>query len=192
MKLDSLCDVISGQITSRLKGKEDDSDTRKIEMKVLIPKAIKDGRVDHEALVIETFSKKPSENNITKEGDIVFKLSSPYGAAYIDKEDEGLLIPSFCCRMTNIREIDPLFLVMYLNSESAKYQYVTACGGAVIPILKISSVRNLDIIDVSREEQKDISARYRNIIKLKKLVEYAYNLELANFEYAFGREKNVK
>ena len=36
------------------------------------------------------------KKKFTKEGDVVVKLSTPYNATYVTKENEGLAVPSFC------------------------------------------------------------------------------------------------
>lgn len=183
MKLATLCDVKAGHIVSRLKAK-DDAENR-IEYKVLVPKAIRNGIVSHEDLATEILSKEPSQDCITKEGDIVMKLSSPYGAAYINKEDERLLVPSFCCRLSNFKGIDPYFLITYLNSKKARFQYEALCGGAVIAILRIGSIRDLVIPECSEDIQKEIGERYKKIQELMLLVNEASELEMLRAESYF-------
>ena len=150
-----------------------------------MPKAIRDGGVIHDDLDEAQISKEPSSNSLTKEGDIIFKLSSPYGAAYIDKTEEGLLVPSFCCRLTEIRDVDPFFLLAYLNSKAAMHQYEVACGGSVVAILKINSVRNLEIPELPSAMQAEIGKRYRSILELRYLVENVFSLEKERFEVLF-------
>ena len=190
MRLDSLCNVISGQIISRLKTKSGETSSAIKSARILMPKAIRDGGVIHDDLDKAQLSKDPSLNFLTKEGDIIFKLSSPYGAAYIDKTEEGLLVPSFCCRLTEIKDVDPFFLLAYLNSKAAMHQYEVACGGAVVAILKINSVRTLEIPDISPAMQAEIGKRYRSILELRYLVENAFNLEKEKFEVLF--KENVE
>lgn len=190
MRLDSLCNVISGQIISRLKTKSGETSSAIKSARILMPKAIRDGGVIHDDLDEAQLSKDPSLNFLTKEGDIIFKLSSPYGAAYIDKTEEGLLVPSFCCRLTEIKDVDPFFLLAYLNSKAAMHQYEVACGGAVVAILKINSVRTLEIPDISPAMQAEIGKRYRSILELRYLVENAFNLEKEKFEVLF--KENVE
>lgn len=185
MKLESLCNVISGQILSRLKPKAEGTGAIVKHAKVIMPKAIQDGVVVYQDLVEEQLAKEPSDNNLTKAGDIVFKLSSPYGAAYIDKNEEGLLVPSFCCRLTDIKGVDPFFLLAYLNSKLAMHQYEVAAGGSAIAILKINSVRTLDIPELSVEKQTEIGQRYHNILELRYLVEKAFKFEKDRFEILF-------
>lgn len=183
MKLATLCDVKAGHIVSRLKSKDDKDNT--IRYEVVIPKAIRDGRIDHDDLAEELLCKDPSQDCITKEGDIVMKLSSPYGASYVTKDDEGLLVPSFCCRLSNFKNIDPYFLVTYLNSNKARFQYEALCGGTVIAILRIGSIRDLVIPDCSPDIQKEIGERYQKVQKLMMLAEESAELEMQRAECFF-------
>lgn len=183
MKLATLCDVKAGHIVSRLKSKNDEDN--KIEYEVLLPKAIQNGMIIPEDLAVELLSKNPPEDCITKEGDIVMKLSSPYGAAYVTKENAGLLVPSFCCRLSGFKNIDPFFLITYLNSNKARFQYEALCGGAVIAILRIGSIRDLVIPDCSLGIQKEIGERYKRIQKMMRLVEEAAALEMQRAEIYF-------
>lgn len=184
MKLVTLCDdVKAGHIVSRLKSKNDAENI--IEYKVLVPKAIRNGRIIREDLSTELLCKEPSLDCLTKEGDIVMKLSSPYGAAYVGKEDEGLLVPSFCCRLNGVKGVDPYFLITYLNSKKARFQYEALCGGTVIAILRIGSIKNLDIPDCLTDIQKEIGERYQKIQELMILVEEAAELEMQRAESFF-------
>ncbi len=183
MKLATLCDVKAGHIISRLKSKNDEENT--IQYKVLLPKAIRNGMVNHEDLAIEMLCKEPPLDFITKEGDIVMKLSSPYGAAYVEKKDEGLLVPSFCCRLSGFKDVDSHFLLTYLNSKKARFQYEALCGGAVIAILRIGSIRDLNIPECSKDVQKNIGKRYQKVQKLMLLTEEAAALEMLRAESFF-------
>lgn len=183
MKLATLCDIKAGQIVSRLKSKDGSGDDKKI--KVLLPKAIQDGWVVGEGLALEMISKEPPQDCLTKAGDIVLKLSSPYGAAYITEKDEGLLVPSFCCRLSGFHDVDPHFLVAYFNSNKARFQYEALCGGAVIAILRIGSVRELDIPECPEEVQVEIGERYRKVRELRMLVDEAARLEMDRAEKYF-------
>lgn len=183
MRLATLCDVRAGHIVSRLKSKNDEENT--IEYQVLLPKAIRNGIVGHEDLATEMLCKEPPLDCITKEGDIVMKLSSPYGAAYVEKKDEGLLVPSFCCRLSGFKDVDPYFLLTYLNSRKAKFQYEAFCGGAVIAILRIGSIRDMNIPECSEDVQNDIGKRYQKVQKLMMLTEEAAGLEMLRAESFF-------
>lgn len=192
MKLDSLCNVISGQIISRLKNKDFEDDARLKKFRILMPKAISGGKVDHKGLAEEFLVKEPPEDCITKEGDIIFKLSSPYGAAYISKNDEGLVVPSFCCRLTDIQNTEPFFLLAFLNSTTARRQFDMVCGGSTVSILKITSMRNVEVPGIDAIMQKDIGQRYHKVLELKDLVDEAIEFEMIKNDTLFKEAKNAE
>ena len=87
--------IYSGQIITRVEAKAEIGDRVVEERKVLVPKAILEGRIIHSDLGLVKLKRKADENRVTKEGDIILKLSTPHDAVYIQKEDEGLMVPSF-------------------------------------------------------------------------------------------------
>ncbi|MEE3462479.1 MAG: hypothetical protein VZR00_11495, partial [Lachnospiraceae bacterium] len=114
---------IGGQITSRIEADEKKSDPVLGSIKVIPPKAIKNGRIAHEELYDIDYKTEFDEKKLTKAGDIVLKLSSPYDAAYITEDDEGLLITSFCIIIrVKGKEMDPQYLTAFFNSNVYKNQ----------------------------------------------------------------------
>ena len=108
------------------------------QINVLIPKAIENGEVIHSNLVENYLSSEIDDKKITKKGDIILKLSTPYEACIIKKEDEGLAIPSFCAVLRELdNDYDPYFVLAYINSNYFKNQVQTLISGATIGILSI-------------------------------------------------------
>ena len=70
------------------------------------------------------------------------------------------------------------------------HQYEVACGGSVVTILKINSVRTLEIPELSSAVQAEIGKRYRSILELRYLVENVFSLEKERFEVLF--KENVE
>ena len=77
-------------------------------VKVLVPKAIVSGVIVKEDLGDAELGKQIDEEKYTHEGDVVIKLSTPYDAAYVDGENAGIAIPSFCAaiRITDNDKLD--------------------------------------------------------------------------------------
>ena len=50
---------------------------------------------------------------------MVIKLSTPYDAAYVNEENAGIAIPSFCAaiRITDNDKMDAMYLTAFLNSS---------------------------------------------------------------------------
>ena len=89
MVLENVADVIAGQIMTRVSADNKENAEVVDIVKVLVPKSISDGVIVKEDLGEANIIKKIDEDKFTKEGDVVIKLSTPYDAAYVTKEDEG-------------------------------------------------------------------------------------------------------
>ena len=167
--------VIGGQITSRI---EDKSENGNDTIKVLIPKAINRGSVDHKNLGSLLIKSEPDERKVTKKGDIVLKLSTPYDACIITDDDEGLLVPSFCAilRVDDLN-VDKEYLVAYLNSDHCSNQIKDMVSGATIAILSTGTLKRIQILLPSLKQQKEIATNYMKALEKEKLLNKIIELE---------------
>lgn len=158
-KLSDICAVVtSGQIMSRVSvetDKETDGFETVGQVKVIAPKAISNGRVVQAELTEVTLTKLIDESRITKAGDIVVKLSTPYDAAYIDEDSAGLVVTSFCAIISGISEkYQPEFLAAYLNIPTVRETLKRSTSGLNVPLLRVNDLKALQIPDVELEVQK--------------------------------------
>lgn len=158
-KLSEICAVVtSGQIMSRVSvetDKEADGFGTVGQVKVIAPKAISNGRVVQAELTEVTLTKLIDESRITKAGDIVVKLSTPYDAAYIDEDSAGLAVTSFCAIISGISEkYLPEFLSAYLNIPTVRETLKRSTSGLNVPLLRVNDLKALQIPDVELEVQK--------------------------------------
>lgn len=174
MKLAEIADKIyTGQIISRVEAKEEVGDSVLEIRKVLVPKAISNGRVNHADLGEVKLKKLVDEDRITQIADIVLKLSTPYDAAYLDAEDTGLVVPSFCAV---IRGIDPdkadaKFILAYLNAGFIRNILKSKVAAITIPVIKLSDVKDLEMPPIPIEKQKKIAKAYEISCQKRILVE---------------------
>ncbi len=188
-KLKEIAELYAGVITSRVlydgKGVE-----KGREIKVLVPKAVAGGRVERGSLADELL-KDVSDDKIskflTKEGDIVVKFSSPYEACVIQKEDEGLLVPSFCCRVVpkSNSEFDIMYLLAFLNSSVVQEQIIRICHGRTIALLRKSDLEAIEIPEIPLEEQADIGKRYVAYLDFIEKAEELKKLEKERMDTVF-------
>ena len=176
--------IIGGQITSRIEAK---LDSNKIgEIKVLTPKAIQNGNVNHKDLGLLNISQEADSKKVTKLGDIVIKLSTPYDACIIKEEDEGLLIPSFCAIINNIPEyISKDYLLAFLNSKVYQNQIKNLLIGQNLPILSIGQIKKVELPLPSIDIQEDIGKSYKGTLDKIKLLEKIISLESEYLESRF-------
>lgn len=168
--------IVGGQITSRIEVKE--KDDKYATMKVLVPKAISNGMVHKEELGNIDVKCCMDSKRITKEGDIVIKLSTPYDACIITKEDEGLLVPSFCAIINNVPEsINKEYFLAYINSNACLMQIKSLVTGSTIAILSVGQIKKITIPVPDIETQKEIADVYVKSIEKVQLLEKITKLE---------------
>lgn len=153
MQLGNIMTSIGGQITSRVEAKASDKVIGSV--KVLMPKAISNGRIVQEYLSNIEIKTELDENKLTKQGDIIVKLNQPYDAAYISLDDEGLLVSSFCLIIRNIdRDIKAKYLLSVINSDLYREQALNMTSGATVPLLTKNAIHKIEMHIPSIEEQE--------------------------------------
>ena len=170
-------EIISGQITSRIEEKDESKVTEVA--KVLIPKAIERGRVNHENLGTINISEELDSRRLTRIGDIVMKLSTPYESCLITEEDEGLLVPSFCVifRLDESCKINKSYLVAFLNSKHCESQIKVLVSGATMPILSTGTVRKINVVIPEVKKQEQMGLDFIKTVSKEKLLKKIIELE---------------
>lgn len=176
VKLSELTDISSGQIMSRLIVNPDIERNPLERWRVVIPKVItSDGFINEKDMPVEELKAKPDKNRITTVGDIVIKLSTPFDSATITQATAGCVVPSFCAVIRNKGELDNDYLQAFLNSKLCKEQLKTKVAGAVMTILSVGKINDVDIPVPDIEEQISIGKRYREVqdkaIKFRRIIE---------------------
>lgn len=161
MKLKEVAKITVGQIMPRVSAENKNEEEIIGTVNVLAPKAISDGIIVKENLGELQICKKIDEEKFTKEGDVVVKLSTPYDATYVTKENEGLAVPSFCA-IIRVKEdkLDAKYLSAFFNTEYVREILKSKVMGTIRPMVKVSDLRNLDIPYVSKEDMADIGQAY--------------------------------
>lgn len=161
MVLEKVADVIAGQIMTRVSADNKENAEVIDTVKVLVPKSISDGVIIKENLGEANLLKMINEDKFTKEGDVVIKLSTPYDAAYVTKEDEGYAIPSFCATIrVKENELDAKYLSAFLNTSYVREILTSKVMGSVRPMIKVTDLRNIEIPEISMEDMHNIGEAY--------------------------------
>ena len=181
MKIRDIADeIITGVLTRRVVWEEGNGDPSLLKSeKILVPKAINDGLIDHSLLQEVKLYKEAKDKFYTKKGDVIMKLSTPYDSCVIEKEeDEGLIVPSFSLIIRKINpKYNPYFVMAFLSSKCAWAQIKNSREGRVLSIINNVSVAELDIPDFNDEEIKEISNRYKRFLNFKRLSAEIISLE---------------
>ena len=178
---------IGGQITSRIEADEKRNERAIGTVKVIPPKAIKAGKIEHEELYDVDYKTEFDDKKLTKAGDIVVKLSSPYDAAYISEEDEGLLITSFCIIIRNTgKNVLSEYLATFCNSDIYLKQVMRMVSGAKVPMLAIGKVKEAEIKLLTLEEQEQVAQYYKNLCEKEQIMEQIISLEKEKLNTVLG------
>ena len=93
---------------------------------------------------------------------MVIKLSTPYDAAYVNKENAGIVIPSFCVaiRITNTDKMDARYLTAFLNSSYVRDELTAKVVGSARPMIKITDIRALEVPELNMKDMQDIGKAF--------------------------------
>ena len=178
-KLEELCTIKTGAPINRAKKVAEGTDSK--EVKVLLSRAMQDGRIIDEELAIEAVG-EVKEDNFTHEGDVVIKLSTPYDSVYIDKDHEGIMVSSMgmILRKRPEAELDMRYLSMYLNlpQTNAVLQAISTGQSTAMAMLKRGAVADVDVPLLPLERQRQLAGLFEAVQERKR--QYAHLIELDN------------
>ena len=178
---------IGGQILSRIESDQNKHDRVIGVAKVIPPKAIKAGRIVQSEIYEIEYKSEFDPKKLTREGDIVVKLSTPYEAAYITKDNEGLLITSFSIIIRNTgNDILSEYLSAFCNSGVYMEQAMNLVSGATIPMLTIGKVKEISISMLSIEDQEQVAKYFNNIVEKQLVMEQIISLEKEKLDTVLG------
>lgn len=113
------------------------------------------------------------------EGDVVFsRVGSVDRCSYAFAENNGWLFSGRCLRVRACREIDPLYLYYYLNSEAIKRFVRNIAVGATMPSINTKLMGEIPLLYPSIKEQRNM-VRILSVIddKIERNIAINKNLE---------------
>ena len=160
MILENIASVTVGQIMTRVTADKDAGNQVVENVKVLVPKAIVSGVIVKADLGNAELGKQIDEEKYTHE--VVIKLSTPYDAAYVNKENAGIVIPSFCAaiRITDTDKMDARYLTAFLNSSYVRDELTAKVVGSARPMIKITDIRALEVPEPNMKDMQDIGKAF--------------------------------
>ena len=166
MKLSECAEIKTGLVLSRKKSDK----IKKYKYKALNLKSMNShGYIESESL--DPFYSKEilKEEYLTKPGDIIIRLTSPYTAILIDEDSKGIIFSSNFVKIeTNPKKLLPEYLEWYLNSTKIKKSIDRQVSGTIIKGVNPGYYKNLNIKLIDIENQKKIA----KISKMMKNEEY--------------------
>jgi len=121
---------------------------------------------------VEIFKSKDvvDEDFFTREGNILFRLSHPNTAVLIEKEKEGLLIPSYFANIEIInRNMLPGYVAWYLNTDKVKGELLRSQSGSYIPSTNKQILEKIKIPELDISKQRLITEIQKLYRKEKKM-----------------------
>lgn len=168
--LSDISTIKSGQILTRISAEKTKEEVIG-EQKVIIPKAISNGIIIKEQLSEIEISKQPDEDRLTKVGDIIIKLTTPYDSALITEDNEGLLVSSFCCIIRpDASSINPKFLLAFLNTSYIKDVLSTKSEGIGRIMIKLTDIGAIEIPVLDRKDMDSLGEAFILSSKKKKIL----------------------
>ncbi len=149
--------LIMTRVTANTEKGDEVIETRK----VLVPKCIhSDGTITAEDMPEEPLKVSADPKKLTQVGDIVMKLSTPYDAGLVTAETEGAIVPSFCAILKSDNSVNQDYLLAFLNSSTCKDQLRMQVSGAVMTVLSVGKIGNVDVPIPPENEQHAIGGRF--------------------------------
>lgn len=160
------------ELMTGFQGKESDGEEYYI---INISDINKHGLFDYTKLNSSTFKNVNNKYKLRKNDLIIKARGADTTVTIIDKDYENLLVVShfIIVRIKEGVSLDPYYLLMYLNSYKVKEMFSERLLGTKQKILKIKTIDNLNIPEISEENQKKLGEiMKKGILEKVKLDEY--------------------
>ena len=179
MRLEEIAEIRTGLVLARKQAKSDNGYTYKV---LTLASIEKEGTIRKELIEDFQSNSEIDPQILTKEGDIIIRLSNPYTAEYIEKEYENILLPSLVAIIRiKSEEFIPQYVQIYLNSEKTKGEIRKQANGTVISTITTKSLKEIEIPKFSIEKQQQIIGYANAFLKEKKILQKI--IELKEQEY---------
>ncbi len=147
MKLQEIAEVIKGVYLIEANSNEKTQAYKELSMLSLEPISFLDER---KVLTVNS-SNKVSSKQLTRAGDVVVSLYFPMIACYVEKAQEGYVVPHYMAiiRMRNYKRVDSRFIVHFINSSRGRralakaLDYFTSSRPTSLPIAILNEVELL-------------------------------------------------
>jgi hypothetical protein len=178
IKLKTIANISSGLVLARVDSSQSDSFDDNIKKYYYISqKSVKDNYIeDNEFEPIYT-NKNIEKRYLAQYKDIIMKLTQPYNAAVIDFQRDDVIVPSNFAIIRIKEDYVSVFLAYILNGEDVRRQLKRLVEGSNIPVIKINSLKNINIKKVSKHKQIEYSKLFYLIDYRRKLLDRARELE---------------
>ncbi|MDO6827932.1 restriction endonuclease subunit S [Poseidonibacter sp. 1_MG-2023] len=155
IKMNHLTTIKTGLVLSRKKASQQ-SEFKKDYNVISLKSFSENGYYNHSFAEDFTANEEIKEENLLQKGDILIRLREPNIAVYIDEDYTDTIISSLAAIIrTKKCDVNPLFLVNYLNSSYIKRQLYSQ--GSAVSMLNVKFIGELEIILPPKETQNKVA-----------------------------------
>ena len=175
MKLKNISKVQTGLVLVRKRAYAKDKDIYKYSMLTL--KSFEpQGWLNDAKLDLFISKEKIESKYLTRKGDIIIRLTTPYTAISINNMQKGLIIPSnFAIIRLTEQKVIPEFVALFLNSESIEKKFFKLSISATMPLIKTTHLKDMDVPEKPLTMQKNIIEFNQLYVKEKILLSKLMN-----------------
>lgn len=190
IKMNHLTTIKTGLVLSRKKASQQ-SEFKKDYNVISLKSFSENGYYDHSFAEEFSANEEIREENLLQKGDILIRLREPNIAVYIDEDYTDTIVSSLAAIIrTKKSDVNPLFLVNYLNSSYVKKQLYSQ--GSAVSMLNVKFIGELEIILPKKETQDKVaeiqSLSYKEIRLLNQLIEEKQKYTSKVFETIINQE----
>ena len=155
MKLNQIAIIKSGLVLSRKLSKF----PSQVHYPVLTLRSLHpNGDIEAEQLEAYDASEELNPEYLTKNGDVVFRLSAPYTATLICNHTQGIVISSnFAVIRPDCQKLLPEYLVWLLNTPKVKRQIYENATSNMLGSVRATWFAEFEIPPLSLEEQRKVA-----------------------------------
>jgi len=114
-----------------------------------------DGKILMESIEEFSATENLNEECLTRRGDVLLRLSTPYTATLIGEGEVELLVPSHFAIMRSGRMVDPRYLCWWLT-KNRKMFYRSASGSSTMGTISSGYIADMDFAPPTLEVQEKI------------------------------------
>ena len=155
MKLGEISDVRSGLVLSRKKaGGKSEYTYYALNLRSIDAS----GYIDTGQLDLFNSKEELNEEYLTRKGDVIVRMSTPYTAVIIDESTENLVISSnFVLIRQNGRKLLPEYLYWLLNTAKVKHRIYESATSNMLGSVNAKYISDFEVEPISLAQQRQIA-----------------------------------
>lgn len=178
MKLNDCAGLNSGLMTKRKEASSKQMMAIPHMYKLLTIKSLTNYGIDKSEIQDFISIEEIKDCYITKQSDVVVRLTSPYYAYEITKDEEGYLIPlHFIVIHCDQNKLLPGYLVALLSQKETMTKALRSSGTSVLNLLNLKFYRDFEVQLPDLKTQETVASMHKAMMKQEILLEKRLELK---------------